>query len=335
MAKKIDQEEEFDIDEIMADVFDDYEPDANRRYIISKDGKYSLSKEKNGNPIAQKWYDSISETENFGHPTYVVCSNNCYSIVDVNLTPLFDFHLPKYDYYEIIYSNINQLIPKYICVKKDGKYGLLNMNGDLIVDFIFDEIITPASYEAWSQGQLYDDTLAVLFINKDKENQKVGFLLEYEIIKGQEYEIVDKYIEPLFDSWESRIVVFDIDDLEVVLKGKKGYLDINGNFTQDCYKAYIGIESAIGHDPKRPLPERLVYLYKKESSVTSIRQFLKKHESTSWFDIFDEERYCQRKKSRTYERPYNGSYAKDVMGYSDDDIDTIFDGDPDAYWNID
>lgn len=36
----------------------------------------------------------------------------------------------------------------------------------------------------------------------------------------------------------------------------------------------------------------------------------------------------------TYER-YNGSYAQDVMGYSDDDIDTIFDGDPDAYWNID
>lgn len=36
----------------------------------------------------------------------------------------------------------------------------------------------------------------------------------------------------------------------------------------------------------------------------------------------------------TYER-YNGSYAQDVMGYSDDDIDTIFDGNPDAYWNID
>lgn len=37
---------------------------------------------------------------------------------------------------------------------------------------------------------------------------------------------------------------------------------------------------------------------------------------------------------RTYER-YNGSYAQDVEGYSDDDIDTSFDGDPDAYWNID
>ena len=36
----------------------------------------------------------------------------------------------------------------------------------------------------------------------------------------------------------------------------------------------------------------------------------------------------------TYEH-YLGSYAQDVMGYSDDEIDTIFDGDPDAYWNID
>lgn len=38
--------------------------------------------------------------------------------------------------------------------------------------------------------------------------------------------------------------------------------------------------------------------------------------------------------SQTYER-YAGSYAQDVMGYSDEDIDIIFDGDPDAYWNID
>ena len=36
----------------------------------------------------------------------------------------------------------------------------------------------------------------------------------------------------------------------------------------------------------------------------------------------------------SYER-YRGSYVQDEMGYSDDDIDTIFDGDPDAYWNID
>lgn len=53
---------------------------------------------------------------------------------------------------------------------------------------------------------------------------------------------------------------------------------------------------------------------------------------------------CRRKikggrRTSTYERPtyerYGGSYAQDEMGYSDDDIDTIFDGDPLAYWNID
>ncbi len=32
---------------------------------------------------------------------------------------------------------------------------------------------------------------------------------------------------------------------------------------------------------------------------------------------------------------YAGSYAQDVMGFSDDVIDDAFDGDPDAYWNID
>jgi hypothetical protein len=36
----------------------------------------------------------------------------------------------------------------------------------------------------------------------------------------------------------------------------------------------------------------------------------------------------------SYEK-YSGSYAQDEMGYSDDDIDTIFEGDPSAYWNID
>ena len=48
----------------------------------------------------------------------------------------------------------------------------------------------------------------------------------------------------------------------------------------------------------------------------------------------DFDNYSSDQEKPTYDR-YNGSYAQDEMGYSDDDIDTIFDGDPDAYWNID
>lgn len=44
------------------------------------------------------------------------------------------------------------------------------------------------------------------------------------------------------------------------------------------------------------------------------------------FDVLEESPHYSR---------YAGSYAQDEMGYSDEDIDTIFDGDPDAYWNID
>ena len=32
---------------------------------------------------------------------------------------------------------------------------------------------------------------------------------------------------------------------------------------------------------------------------------------------------------------YNGSYAQNVEGWSDQAIDEVFDGDPEAYWNID
>lgn len=32
---------------------------------------------------------------------------------------------------------------------------------------------------------------------------------------------------------------------------------------------------------------------------------------------------------------FEGTYADDVAGYDDDTIYEAFDGDPDAYWNID
>ena len=40
-------------------------------------------------------------------------------------------------------------------------------------------------------------------------------------------------------------------------------------------------------------------------------------------------------KERNSFAKYNGSYAQDVMRWSDNDIEDILDGDPDAYWNID
>lgn len=45
--------------------------------------------------------------------------------------------------------------------------------------------------------------------------------------------------------------------------------------------------------------------------------------------------YDREEKYGSHYGKYAGSYAQDVMGYSDDVIDDVFEGDPDAYWNID
>lgn len=39
-------------------------------------------------------------------------------------------------------------------------------------------------------------------------------------------------------------------------------------------------------------------------------------------------------RNETYDE-YGGTYAQDVMGWSDQDIDDVLEGDPEAYWNID
>lgn len=36
-----------------------------------------------------------------------------------------------------------------------------------------------------------------------------------------------------------------------------------------------------------------------------------------------------------YESEFAGTYVHDVMGWSNEEIYDVLDGDPDAYWNID
>ena len=54
----------------------------------------------------------------------------------------------------------------------------------------------------------------------------------------------------------------------------------------------------------------------------------------NFYNDWDQDYDSYEMEESTYER-YNGSYAQDVEGWSDQDIDEVFDGDPDAYWNID
>lgn len=69
--------------------------------------------------------------------------------------------------------------------------------------------------------------------------------------------------------------------------------------------------------------------------ILTTEQFADKYqeEYEDWDNLEDEDWEVYHEKP-TYGR-YAGSWAQDVEGYSDNDIDDIFDGDPLAYWNID
>ena len=56
--------------------------------------------------------------------------------------------------------------------------------------------------------------------------------------------------------------------------------------------------------------------------------------SSGMYEPDDEPYYDDYYEEETYDN-YNGSYAQDVEGWSDQDINDVLDGDPDAYWNID
>ncbi len=66
--------------------------------------------------------------------------------------------------------------------------------------------------------------------------------------------------------------------------------------------------------------ELLDYLCLLEEYCMDSVGFIRDHKRTDKLDTYD---------------MYNGTYVQDELGYSDDEIDTIFDGNPDAYWNID
>lgn len=69
----------------------------------------------------------------------------------------------------------------------------------------------------------------------------------------------------------------------------------------------------------------------KEGKINSEDFEAKRHYEPEYDDYYEPDYY---EEEQTYER-YNGSYAQDVEGWSDQDIDDVFDGDPNAYWNID
>lgn len=96
------------------------------------------------------------------------------------------------------------------------------------------------------------------------------------------------------------------------------------NISNNQYCSFIITDEAM---------QELISIYPDFLVIQDFEDMRKKHLYNNSYERCDDSDFCDDEQT-TFEC-YNGSYAQDEMGYSDDDIDTIFDGNPDAYWNID
>ena len=263
---------------------------------------------------------------------------------------------------------------QYAIVEKDGKYGIILDDGSLWVEPIFDKIkffcaynnsllkglyaevtskdgyTSYIDYRGFFYGIIpsydYNMALAVFYENRyivrNKENKWGIIDCQNNIISNFQYTGYVRYQRMKYASVEIFIdnagyVLVSLDDGKqltphyekihwsnspyciVENESKRGIYNTKGQCLVPCEYDYIGSPYGdifvIYNGIKGHLENGVFvpYIQKEESTSTSI---------------------TVRKERPTYNN-YHGSYAQDEAGYSDDEIDTIFDGDPDAYWNID
>ena len=242
-------------------------------------------------------------------------------------------------------------LDSYYIIKVGGKYGLLNRRREEIDLPLFDDIFFA-----------FDS----IFYFHNKRQLSETFLIG---LRDGKYSLYS--IKSLFYSQEATLIISECDYIEIIedenfllthyhhypyahfrKNGIEGYVNEDGIVISSetfeeikqidvsdviYYLAYkdckIGLLNA---RRKILLPciyddiQQITY----RSALVTENGIEKEVEYSTARRYQDDDYYDMEEESHHYSE-YAGSYAQDVMGYSDEDIDTIFDGDPDAYWNID
>lgn len=226
--------------------------------------------------------------------------------------------------------------------KRGDKYGLISNRGRIVSEPVLDEVLIYESKNGFSKGCLHQKIekdfakrIDVSFvIARDGDKYKLYNLENCNLVldncgsikygfysRGGELDVIEFFKDGIkgFVLWNESIVstadyedvYFALGFIHVKKEGKFGIISLSGEelfpcIYDDILTSYGGKFTLI-KDGK----EEVVYAYSRKPSS-----------------------YHSSYERPTYER-YAGSYAQDEMGWSDDDIDTVLDGDPSAYWNID
>lgn len=112
-------------------------------------------------------------------------------------------------------------------------------------------------------------------------------------------------------------------------------LEINPSYIEWCVKKCDGVYFLIENNAITQIKIAYPEFPLSEEFINKCQQRI-----DDYYDDYNEmcDKFNSAQEDNYYENSYGryaGSYVQDEMGYSDDNIDTIFDGAPDAYWNID
>lgn len=215
---------------------------------------------------------------------------------------LFGCIIPKYRAVHMLNED------RFLCEKKDGKYGILDKNNNVIVDFVYNDCKGPRS-----QGEREIFSNQYVILHNDK-----GWVI-VDVKKGND---CTEYYDDIY--WHE-----DIEHCYVKKNDKYGFINSIGEQVIPC--VYDRLESIIWMDGV--CSDCAIF----NGQIGRIRkcEFI----PTITIDSSEKGDREYYRRLSNWERPkyerYAGSYAQDEMGYSDNDIDTLFDGDPSAYWNID
>ena len=145
--------------------------------------------------------------------------------------------------------------------------------------------------------------------------------------------------------------VIDVDGKEIVPFGKYNWID---GFDKGLARVKIGTQPSylannnnkwgiINEHGEEVLP--IIYnaiwqFYGKNRTTTKIvkngiEMNINLDGLRKGLDKSDEYHDCYCYHEHKHYEDFAGTYAQDVAGYSDEDIYDAFEGDPDAYWNID
>ena len=231
----------------------------------------------------------------------------------------------------------------YFVFMKNGKYGLLsNILLRVVSGPNLDEIIIYKPKDKQTNGCLHID---ISYVNKSHRNIYATYVITRE---GDNYKlynvenghlIIDGCKKMIYQSSGGRydVVEFSKDDImgyvlwneSIVSTAEYEKVCINSGFIFVQKDGKCGVIMLSGDELFPCIYDRI--------SVSSCGVFTMIKEGK-------EEKYKINSKNRSsfsnsYESPtygrYAGSYAQSEMDWSDDDIDTVLDGDPSAYWNVD